>query len=88
MEEIKNEELTKYISLICSKTPCNNIIYTYDIERTLCDIVKGKGSDIQIINESMRRYVQIKNKDVNKLMKYVEILNVKNKIQRYMEVLL
>lgn len=52
------------IEIIKIKTPCNNIIYTYDIEKTLCDIVKGKGSDIQRINESMRRYVQMKNKDV------------------------
>lgn len=69
-------------------SPSGNKIKTYDLERTLCDILRGKGSDIQIINAAMKKYVSSKNKDINKLMKYADKLRVKPKIMRYMEVLL
>ena len=36
-------------------SPCGNILKVYDIERTLCDIVRGSGNDIQIINSAMKR---------------------------------
>ena len=71
-----------------AKTPCDNTVRVYDIERTLCDIVKGKGCDIQIVNEAMKRYAHLPGKDIHKLMDYAEIMRVKPKIQRYMEVLL
>lgn len=70
------------------KSPCGNPIRIYDLERTLCDIVRGSGSDIQVVNEAMKRYAASKEKDIHKLMKYAEQLRVKPKILRYMEVLL
>ena len=70
------------------ETPCKNIVRVYDIERTLCDIVKGQGCDIQIVNEAMKRYARMKGKDIHKLMEYAEIMRVKPKILKYMEVLL
>ena len=70
------------------ETPCKNIVRVYDIERTLCDIVKGQGCDIQIVNEAMKRYARMNGKDIHKLMEYAEIMRVKPKIIKYMEVLL
>lgn len=69
-------------------SPCGNRIYVYDLERTLCDILRGKGSDIQIINDAMKRYAASKEKDLFKLMQYAEQLRVKPKVLHYMEVLL
>ena len=69
-------------------SPSGNKIKVYDLERTLCDILRGKGSDIQIINAAMKKYASSKNKDINKLMRYAEKLRVKPKMLRYMEVLL
>ena len=76
------------VGVVSVQTPCKNFVRVYDIERTLCDIVKGEGSDIQIINEAMKRYAHMREKDVYKLMKYAELMHVKTKVQRYMEVLL
>ena len=70
------------------KTPSGNPVKIYDLERTLCDIVRGSGSDIQIVNEAMKRYATSKEKDIHKLMKCAEQLRVKPKILHYMEVLL
>ncbi len=69
-------------------SPCGNRIYAYDLERTLCDILRGKGGDIQTINDAMKRYAASKEKDLFKLMQYAEQLRVKPKVLHYMEVLL
>ena len=59
-----------------------------DLERTLCDIVRGSGSDVQIVGEAMKRYAGARDKNIGKLMEYAERLRVKPKVLRYMEVLL
>lgn len=70
------------------KSLSGNPIRVYDLERTLCDILRGSGSDIQIVGEAMKRYAASKTKDIHRLMQYAEKLRVKPKVLRYMEVLL
>ena len=69
-------------------SPCGNPIRIYDLERTLCDILRGSGSDIQIVVAAMKKYAASKEKDIHKLMQYADQLHVKPKVLRYMEVLL
>lgn len=70
------------------QSPSGNLIRVYDLERTLCDILRGNGSDIQIVSAAMKRYATSKDKDIHKLTQYAEQLRVKPKVLRYMEVLL
>lgn len=77
-----------FLGVTTIKSPCGNPIFVYDIERTLCDILRGSGSEIYIINEAMKKYVSSKDKDINKLLEYAQKLHVKNKILHYIEVLL
>lgn len=70
-------------------SPCGNQLWAYDVERTLCDIVRGQNvCDIQVVNQAMKRYAMSKSKDIQKLMTYADQLRVKSKILNYMEVLL
>lgn len=69
-------------------TPFGNKVKAYDLERCLCDIVKGNHNDIQLVQYAMKKYVLSKDKDINKLMEYAKKLRVVPKIRRYMEVLL
>lgn len=69
-------------------SPCGNPIRVYDLERTLCDILRGSGSDIHVVGAAMKKYAASKEKDIHKLMQYAERLRVKPKVLRYMEVLL
>jgi predicted transcriptional regulator of viral defense system len=70
-------------------SPAGNTIKVYDVERTLCDIVRGDNAcDISIVNQAMKRYVSSMGKDIQKLMGYADKLRVKPKILNYMEVLL
>ena len=70
-------------------SPNDNPLRVYDVERTLCDIVKGNNAcDIQLVNQTMKTYAGSKGRDMAKLIDYAERLHVKSKILRYMEVLL
>lgn len=77
------------LGIIEMNSPCGNKIMVYDMERTLCDIVKGNHAcDIHIVNHAMKEYVFSKEMNLDKLYMYAGILRVKKKITTYMEVLL
>lgn len=76
------------LGVIEIKSPCGNPIRVYNLERTLCDILRGSGSDIQIINAAMKKYARSKEKDIYRLMQYADQFHVKPKVLRYIEVLL
>ena len=69
-------------------SPYGNPVIAYDVERSLCDMLRGSGEDIQTIQYAMRKYAASKEKDINRLMKYASQLRVEPKVRRYMEVLL
>ena len=69
-------------------SPAGNPIWIYDLERSLCDVLRGSSCDIQIIVPAMKKYALSREKDIHKLMQYAEKLRVKPKVLRYMEVLL
>jgi hypothetical protein len=77
------------LGMMETPSPAGNPLQVYDVERTLCDIVRGNNlCDIQVVNQAMKRYAAAKGKDIHKLMNYAEQLRVKPKILNYMEVLL
>jgi predicted transcriptional regulator of viral defense system len=66
----------------------HNII-TYDIERTLCDIIRSRNKiDNQIIIEALKNYAQSKEKDLHRLYKYAENFGIEKILYHYLEVLL
>lgn len=80
---------TYELGIIEISSPVGNTIKAYDIERTLCDIVKARHrADIQVINQAMKTYASSKGKDIAKLMSYADQFHVKPKVLKYMEVLL
>ena len=42
------------------QSPCGNPIRVYDLERTLCDILRGSGSDVQIVGAALMKYAASK----------------------------
>lgn len=69
-------------------SPSGNPLRAYDVERTLCDMLRGAGGDIQLVTDAMKRYASSAEKDIHKLLRYAEQLRVKPKVLRYLEVLL
>ncbi len=70
-------------------TQYGNAVRAYDVERTLCDIVRGqKVVDAQVVTPAMQKYVTKKDRDPVKLVEYARMLGVEGKVRGYLEALL
>ena len=68
---------------------CGNEIPMYDLERTVCDLVRSRNSlEIQDFNAVLKSYVSRRDKDLNRLMEYAAQFKIQNVLRKYMEVLL
>ena len=66
-----------------------NPIRTYDIERTVCDLIRSRNRiDVQILNEALKRFVKLKSADLSILMDYAKKLKIDAVLKNYLEVLL
>jgi len=64
----------------------SGIIRIYNLEKTICDLFRYRnkiGDDIVI--ESLKNYLKLKKRDINKLFEYAETLGVKEKILPYVK---
>lgn len=76
------------LGLVSLKSSFGNQIRVYNIERTICDIVKSRSRvDIQILNEALRRYAKIKSTDYSLLMDYAKKLNIERVLKNYLQVI-
>jgi len=66
-----------------------NPIKTYNIERTICDLIRSRNRiDVQILNEALKRFVKLKSADLSKLMDYAKKLKIDTVLKNYLEVLM
>jgi len=96
-KNIKNDRITVFsikkelydIGLTKLKTLFGRQVKVYDMERTICDIIRSRSKmDIAILTDALKRYVKRKDKNIPKLMEYAEIFRVTKLLRNYMEVLL
>lgn len=75
---------------VCTKqTIFGNDIRTYNMERTICDILRDRNNqDAAVVSDALKRYVRRSDKDLNRLMKYAGILRIGKILRNYLEVLL
>lgn len=70
------------------KTEIGNIVTAYDMERTLCDIVRDrKNQDPEIFSKAWNFYLKKDNKDIWKLRKYANIFGISKQIEDILEVI-
>ena len=68
---------------------CGNIIPMYDLERTICDLIRSRNSiEIQDFNSVLKAFAAKREKDLNRLMEYAKLFRVQNIVRKYLEVLL
>lgn len=71
------------------KTQFGRTIMAYDRERTICDILRNRNNtDVAILNEGIKRYLENKDKNIPQLMRYGEKLRIQNVLRKYVEILL
>ncbi len=70
-------------------SPFGMKIKVYDVEKTICDIIKNKNKiDGEIFAKALKDYARSKNKNLSKLTKYAKIMKIEKKVSEYMEILL
>lgn len=77
------------LGIITVLTPGGNPVRTYNKEKTLCDILRGRSNtDIQIVSDAFKQYVRSENINIPLLSEYAKILRVEKKLRSYLEVLI
>lgn len=77
------------LGMIDIKTINNLTVKCYDLEKTLCDIIKDKNRmDKEIYSKALKEYARSKDKDILKLVKYAKKLDIEDEVVELMEVLL
>ncbi|MCI9646103.1 MAG: hypothetical protein HFH40_04715 [Lachnospiraceae bacterium] len=70
-------------------TPSRNKVAGYDLERTICDIVRSRSKvGRATFFAALRRYAASSKKDLNKLDAYAVEMKIAGVVRRYLEVLL
>lgn len=70
-------------------TPAGNTVGAYDLERTICDIIRSRsrvGSETFLA--ALKAYAASPKKDLNRLDSYAGQMRLKKVVRKYMEVLL
>ena len=71
------------------KSPFGMDIKCYDVERTICDIIKDKNQmDKEIYTKALKWYAEKKDRDMLKLAKYSKKLNIEKEVAEIMQVIL
>lgn len=71
------------------KSPLGMDIRCYDIERTICDIIKDKNHmDKEIYTKALKWYAEKKDKDLLKLALYSKKLKIEKEVAEIMQVIL
>lgn len=64
-------------------------IRLYNVERTLCDLFRQRNKvDADLLNDSMKRYLARKEKNIPQLLRYAEQFRISSPIRKYVEILL
>jgi len=70
------------------KTEMGNIVYAYDMERTICDIVRDrKNQDSEIFSKAWKFYIKKEHKNIWKLREYASTFGISKQIEDILEVI-
>ena len=75
---------------VCTKkTIFGNEVKTYDMERTICDLIRSRSRiEIQTFQGALKSYARRKDKNLRALMQYAGMFKVETILRQYLEVLL
>lgn len=77
------------LGLTSISSPQGNELRTYNLERTICDVVRSRNQmDVQLVTEALKRYASKKEKNIDLLVQYAAQFRVEKIIRTYLEVLL
>lgn len=83
-----NDELFD-LGIVYRKSPQGQNVKTYNLERTVCDIIKDKNSlDIEIRNKAIKKAIRSKEFNASKMFEYAKKMNIYDQVKNYMEAII
>ena len=77
------------LGLSSVRTSFGNTVRAYDRERTICDILRYKGTmDVQVFQYAMKEYMGSDQKNLNHLIAYAKAFRIESEVRTYTEVML
>ena len=77
------------VGLTETTTSFGNTVRVYDMERTICDIVRSRSTmETQVYQDALKRYSRRKDKNLHRLMDYAKAFRVEKMMREYMGILL
>ena len=77
------------VGLITMQTPFGHDVLVYDMERTICDLLRSRNHiEIQTFQGALKAYARRKDKNLRRLMYYAKLFRVEKILRQYLEVLL
>ena len=76
------------VGAIDIKTPQNNIVRVYCIERTLCELIHDNEIPKSIIKQSFIKYFRNSDANIDKLKAFAKMFNCENKINTIIDLLI
>lgn len=77
------------LGMIEIKTINGLAVKCYDLEKTICDIIKDKKNmDKEVYTKALKWYAERKDKDIFKLVKYAKILDIEREVVEIMQLIL
>ena len=71
------------------KTPAGNKVQAYDLERTICDVIRSRNKlGTETFLAALKMYAASPKKNLNKLNTYAKHMRVEKVLRQYLEVLL
>lgn len=85
---VRNKEIYD-LGVIEIETIFGNKVKVYDMEKTICDLVKNKVHiESEVYIKAIRKYIRKKDKNIFKLFKYARIMKIEKEVNELMEILL
>jgi len=71
------------------KSPAGNDVKSYDLERTICDVLRSRNQmDVQLVSDALKRYVGKKEKNINRLYNYAQQFHIQKIVRVTIGILL
>ena len=77
------------IGKVTLNTPFGHVVSAYDMERTVCDVLRSRSSlEVQTVQDALKLYVKRNDKNLHRLTDYARRFHVEKVLTPYLEVLL
>lgn len=77
------------VGLTTAQTPFGHTVPVYDMERTICDLLRSRSHiEMQTFQSALKAYASRRDKELRTLMYYAKLFRVEKILRQYLEVLL